>query len=322
MVRQQAGSIMIGPDSVGYKISSEARVFGGDHLTATDVAVAGGWVSDIGDAKAVSDIDTSLVDAAQNRIRSMMERVMDSMKTSSKDIPVYLVGGGAFLIPADLAGISKVHRFAHYQCANAVGAAIAQVAGEVDVVLDIANTSMKEAQNEVERMAMTRADKQGAKLGTIKIVESEAIPIAYTAGRCRFFAKAAGEWVGSQFGTAGLENFATEPSAIIQNERICLGQTDTDVDAQYIGTYRPEVKGGVWSLSALDLEFIAIGTYILGCGGGGDPSHAYLAAREMVRAGHTIKVVQLGSLDPTALCGWGGYLGSPEVTAERLFGNE
>jgi hypothetical protein len=252
----------------------------------------------------------------------MMERVMDSMKTSSKDIPVYLVGGGAFLVPTDLNGVSKVHRFPHYQCANAVGAAIAQVAGEVDVVLDIANTTMKEAQREVERMAVARAEKQGAKPGTIKVVESEAIPIAYTAGRCRFFAKAAGEWVGFDSNNAELESLAAQATSPVMNERRSLGQTDIDVDASYIEAYRPDVRGGVWSLSALDLEFIAIGTYILGCGGGGDPSHAFLAAREMVRAGHTIKVIQLGSLDSQSLCGWGGYLGSPEVTAERLFGNE
>lgn len=321
LVRGSEGSVSIGPDSVGYKISTEAMVFGGSTLTTTDVAVAAGWIAEIGDPTRVSGIDRQTVDATHDRIRVMMERVMDSMKTSSKDIPVYLVGGGAFLVPGDLAGVSKVHRFPHYQCANAVGAAIAQVAGEVDVVLDIANSTMKEAQKEVEQMAIARAEKQGAKRDTITIVESEAIPIAYTAGRCRFFAKAAGEWVGSDATVESVTSTQSETAEVV-NERKDMGKTDPELDGRYIEEYRPDVQSGVWRLSALDLEFIAIGTYILGCGGGGDPSHAFLAAREMVRAGHEIKVVQLNSLDPDALCGWGGYLGSPEVSAERLFGDE
>ena len=38
----------IGPDSVGFELTRRARVFGGDVLTATDIAVAAG-LADIGD---------------------------------------------------------------------------------------------------------------------------------------------------------------------------------------------------------------------------------------------------------------------------------
>lgn len=61
---------------------------------------------------------------------------------------------------------------------------------------------------------------------------------------------------------------------------------------------------------------------ILGTGGGGSPQHDFLSLREKVRAGKTIRVVDLKSLDKDALIGWGGGLGSPEVSSERLMGEE
>lgn len=188
--------LTIGPDSVGYRITSEAKVFGGDILTTTDVAVSSGMVHGVGDKSLVGDISSDVVEKTIARIRIMLERALDCMKTTSKDIPVYLVGGGAFLIPEDLAGVSAVHRFPHYECANAVGAAIAQVAGEVDIVVELGSSSVAESRTKTEKMAFDRAIEQGAIPDTITIVESEAIPVAYTAGRCRLFAKAAGQWNG------------------------------------------------------------------------------------------------------------------------------
>ena len=44
------------------------------------------------------------------------------------------VGGASFLVPASMPGVSAVVRVAHHPVANAVGAAIAQVSGEVDQI--------------------------------------------------------------------------------------------------------------------------------------------------------------------------------------------
>jgi hypothetical protein len=154
------------------------------------------------------------------------------------------------------------------------------------------------------------------------VVESEAIPVAYTAGRCRLFAKAAGKWNGQGSREEALETMSAIVKEAVSNSVRLVQGIDEIWDAASILAYRPDVQSGVWALSAIDLEWIATGTYILGCGGGGDPSHCFLAAREMVRAGNCIRVIDLDSLSPTDLCGWGGYLGSPEVSAERLFGNE
>ena len=51
-VRSADGATTVGPDSVGFRLTSEALVFGGSTLTATDIAVASGRAQ-IGDAARV-----------------------------------------------------------------------------------------------------------------------------------------------------------------------------------------------------------------------------------------------------------------------------
>lgn len=230
------------------------------------------------------------------------------------------MGGGAFLCSDELVGIGKVHRLQHAGCANAVGAAIAQVAGEVDDVRTLAGGIAAERQ-QVEALAIQRAIAGGADPATVRIIESEAIPVAYTAGLCRFYAKAAGEWnVGGQ--TASDLRPPKVAHMVNTNQRVDTGKKDVDLTIDLVNEYKPNVKDGVWTMSELDLSFIAIGTYSLGCGGGGDPSHCYLSGREYIRRGEQIRVVKLDSLQPSDMIPWGGFLGSPNVTEERLFGNE
>ena len=44
LVRQAGGGVRIGPDSVGYELTTKGRVFGGEVLTTTDIAVGAGTV--------------------------------------------------------------------------------------------------------------------------------------------------------------------------------------------------------------------------------------------------------------------------------------
>ncbi len=48
---------------------------------------------------------------------------------------------------------------------------------------------------------------------------------------------------------------------------------------------------GEWSLSEWDIECIAIGAGILGCGGGGSPNIGRLRCRRALQAGKKIKVI-------------------------------
>ncbi len=124
---------LVGPNSVGHRITTEALVFGGRSLTATDVGVAAGLVQ-LGDAQRVAALDRDAVAAVRATIGATIAEAVDRMKTDATPVPLIAVGGGAFLIPESIPGISRVERVPHYAVANAVGAAMAQVSGEVDRV--------------------------------------------------------------------------------------------------------------------------------------------------------------------------------------------
>jgi N-methylhydantoinase A/oxoprolinase/acetone carboxylase beta subunit len=171
--------LAIGPASVGYRLTEQALVFGGDVLTVTDVAVAAGLI-DLGDRKRVASLPASLVAEALARIRAMIEEGVDRMKTDAGDAPLIAVGGGSFLVPPRLAGVSEVLNVAHQAVANAVGAAIAQVSGEVDQIFQ--DLTRDEAIARARRAAEDKAVAAGADRTTINVVEVEDLPLAYLPG--------------------------------------------------------------------------------------------------------------------------------------------
>jgi N-methylhydantoinase A/oxoprolinase/acetone carboxylase beta subunit len=164
---------------VGYRLTEQALVFGGDVLTVTDVAVAAGLV-DLGDRRRVAGLPPALVDAALARIRAMIEEGVDRMKTDAREEPLIAVGGGCFLVPERLSGVSEVVHVRHQTVANAVGAAIAQVSGEVDQIFQ--NLSRETAITEARRIAERRAVSGGANAATLQVVEVEDLPLAYLPG--------------------------------------------------------------------------------------------------------------------------------------------
>ena len=172
-------ALAIGPASVGYRLTEEARVFGGDVLTVTDVAVAAGLI-DLGDRARVASLPAALVTEALARIRSMIEEGVDRMKTDAGDAPLIAVGGGSFLVPPRLAGVSEVLGVPHQAVANAVGAAIAQVSGEVDQIFQ--DLPRDEAIARARRAAEDKAVAAGADRATVNVVEVEDLPLAYLPG--------------------------------------------------------------------------------------------------------------------------------------------
>src|SRR5215203_5968345 len=185
--------LRIGPQSVGYRITEEALVFGGETLTTTDVAVSAGAAS-IGEAERVRGIDPSLVTSAMARIQEMTDAAVDRMKTSAEPIPVIIVGGGSILIASPVAGASEMVKPDHFEAANAVGAAIAQISGEVDRVYALASISRDDAVADAKAEATAKAIDAGADPETIQIVDVEDVPLAYLPGNAtRIRAKAVGD---------------------------------------------------------------------------------------------------------------------------------
>jgi N-methylhydantoinase A/oxoprolinase/acetone carboxylase beta subunit len=182
----------VGPRSVGFRITTEAMVFGGRTLTATDIAVAGGMAA-IGEAKRVAGVDTGKAKAALAVMKAMVEEQIDRMKTSAAGLPVILVGGGSILLPDSLQGASSVVRPEHFEVANAIGAAISQVSGAVDGVYDTAGRGREKVLEEVKTAAVAEAVRAGADPSTTEVVEVEELPLAYLpANTVRFKVKAVG----------------------------------------------------------------------------------------------------------------------------------
>ena len=169
----------VGPRSVGFRLPEEALVFGGDTLTTTDIGVAAGLI-DLGDRARVKHLSRTLVKATLARITAMLEEGIDRMKTQADDVTLVVAGGGAFLVPEKLAGVSQVLHVPHSSVANAVGAAIAQVSGEIDQVFT--NVSRDAALAEAKALAERRAVQAGADAKTLKLVDIEDLPLAYLPG--------------------------------------------------------------------------------------------------------------------------------------------
>jgi len=184
--------VRVGPDSVGYRLREEAQVFGGQQLTATDLAVAAGRVQ-LGDPGRVQSLAVSLVEAGLAYISRSLEDNIDRVKLSADPVPVVAVGGGSILFPAQLRGVSAIVRPPHYQVANAIGVAIAQVSGTIDRVFALDTMSRAQALQEAERLARERACAAGADPERVEILDLEEIPLAYLPGNAvRIKAKAAG----------------------------------------------------------------------------------------------------------------------------------
>ena len=180
----------VGPQSVGYELTSRALVFGGDVLTATDLAVAAG-LADIGDPARVAGIDA---EQALARIEERLAETVDRMKTSADPIPVVVVGGGSILLRETLPGASELVKPPHFAVANAIGAAIAQVGGEVDKVVALEGTTRAAAIDEAKAEAVDKAVAAGADREGVRVVDVEDVPIAYLAGDAtRIRVKAVGD---------------------------------------------------------------------------------------------------------------------------------
>jgi N-methylhydantoinase A/oxoprolinase/acetone carboxylase beta subunit len=174
--------LSVGPLSVGYRLTLDALAFGGTQLTTSDVGIAVGLLK-IGDRLKVAHLDRSTCHRVLDHVRAMIEESLDHMKTEAGDVTLLAVGGGAFLVPQKLDGVREVVRVTHGDCANAVGAAIAQVSGEVDQVFQ--NMTREQAISTAERLAFDRATTAGADSATLSVIDAEDIPIAYLPGNAR-----------------------------------------------------------------------------------------------------------------------------------------
>lgn len=330
----------VGPDSVGYKLTEEAIVFGGGVLTTTDATVLARSDVKIGDPTLVQGkltgeelSDTTAI------IKQKLEKVIDMMKTSPEDLPVLLVGGGAVISPDELKGASKVLKPRYSEVANAIGAAMARVSAVVDTVKSTESKSTQKLLDEISAEVVEKTVAAGASRESVKVVEMETLPLQYIANKTRFIVRAAGDFDFSRTDLATVPPANEQESAINDmdqyekkahtNGSISTATQDTEKTAQRRETadvdpttYRPTVKNRIWYINETDLTWISTGCYILGTGGGGSPYSHMVRLRQMLRAGAVVRVVSPDDLQDNDRVGCGGGMGSPTVGIEKLAGDE
>ena len=188
----QNGEIRIGPQSVGHRLLEDALIFGGEQLTATDIAVAAGFV-EIGNRSAVANLPKALIEETLNVIHNKVEEAVDRLKTSPEPLPLILVGGGSILIRKSIAGTTECIIPEHAQVANAIGASIAQAGGETDKVYSYQQITREAAIESAKTDAINQAVAAGADEKGIEIIDFEELPLTYMPGNAvRIRVKAAG----------------------------------------------------------------------------------------------------------------------------------
>ena len=170
--------LTIGPVSVGHELLQKSKVFGGDTLTATDLAVASGRCQVGNNAPpSISSLD-KLIEILDKMVSEQVARA----RTSNKAIPVIAVGGGSVMMPSKIDGLEVVTP-KHNDLANAVGAAIAQVSGQVSrVVLLSDEVDRDSAIKEVTAEATSLAIKRHADPKSISVLTLSDMPLSYLPG--------------------------------------------------------------------------------------------------------------------------------------------
>jgi len=186
IVRVQGNNITVGPESVGYRLTEVGIAWGGDVITATDIALAKG-VMMIDDQRckpelARQKIDPVLVNNAYEEMVRMLEDAIDRVKTSPEPEIVILVGGGSMMWPRKLAGAKEVIRPTHAQYANAIGAATALVGAHEEKAFSYETVPREKAISITIDETKRKAVEAGADPSTLEVTEVEEVAMPYLPG--------------------------------------------------------------------------------------------------------------------------------------------
>ncbi|KIV91366.1 hypothetical protein PV10_05911 [Exophiala mesophila] len=323
------GQVTVGPLSVGHLLTSQSKCFGGNTLTATDIVVASGQGHKVrGSVPNIGGLNQRLIDLARRTIRKKIEQGIDIIKTSDLPVVLLLVGGGSIILQEAPENVAQFLQPDFSDVANAVGAAIAKISGEIDIIVTPGGQTSEEIKSSICQRAIDLAIENGAARDTVEVLEVDLIPLPYTSdGAVRAVAKAVGElgWA-PDFGRTKVQLVEVkQPPRIngfhwqpVQHSR------SFHLDNNMIPGYRPNVSKNKseWILSATDLLFISEGVGVLGTGGGGSVYTTYLNALQVLEASQPgrLRVVDVSSLSPEANIASVAFVGAPSVSNERLNG--
>lgn len=197
IVRGGPGAVTVGPDSLGYRVSTEALVRGGSTLTLSDVSVRAGRLRGFGDPDLAKDVPAEVIDQAIAWVDEQIQIMSERMKASRTQVPLIAVGGGSHLVPEKVSGASEVILPKHHAVANAFGAAIAEASGAVDRVYRYEGQGREACLDDAKRLASEAAVRAGADPDRVRITSVLEVPMTYLPGQgCRVQVKAAGPLAG------------------------------------------------------------------------------------------------------------------------------
>jgi len=176
IVAADGDGVLLGPASVGYRLSEEALSFGGPTATLSDAAIAAGRASFGSSAPPAATLP--LLAFALARADELVADAVDRIKLGRGERPLVVVGGGSVLVPDRLPGVSEVVRPANYDVANAIGAATALASGRWEGVVHL-NRGRDAVMEAATHHARDRAIEAGADPSALETIELEEVPLAY-----------------------------------------------------------------------------------------------------------------------------------------------
>jgi N-methylhydantoinase A/oxoprolinase/acetone carboxylase beta subunit len=186
IVKVSNGDIEVGPISVGYRLIEEGIAWGGNTLTATDIALAKGAMI-IEDSRCKPErvrqiVPAELIEKVYNYMVAKLEENIDRIKTRPDPETVILVGGGSAMWPKKLRGAKEVIRPEAAQYANAVGAATALIGATVEKAFSYDSTKREQAISITRAEAEKKAVEAGADPSTLQVAEVEEVAMPYLPG--------------------------------------------------------------------------------------------------------------------------------------------
>lgn len=185
-----AKSSKIGPLSVGRQLQQKALCFGGSHVTFTDLAIGLGHLSIPGVSIDCLKNHPNMLSQKQcqmlySQAEQHIELLVNQMRGRHQNLPCVFVGGGSRLFASTFSlrgtGECTQNLAAHFDVANAYGAALAEIAGTVDTIVSL--SERESTLNGLHEEARRRAIAKGADPGRLHLVDQQVIPYPYASNQ-------------------------------------------------------------------------------------------------------------------------------------------
>ena len=154
-----------------------------------------------------------------------------------------------------------------------MGAALCSISATNDIIVDLIPTSVDEGKQRKEVLdqlmlnVRNECEKRGARSETIHIAELEAIPLAYQPGGLKHRVRLTG------IGQLDLSKFEkqyqrqrTDSIVSVRIEKEPPAMLKPPIQMDYRNKTPIFDENGIWCIDAIDIEYIAYGTGILGRG--------------------------------------------------------